>query len=341
MSKPVLGVILGGLLGIFDGLTALISAPEVAPQIVGIVIGSTFKGLIVGVLAGWFARKVQSLAAGIVFGLAVGACFAYLVAAMPQPSGEHYYWEIMLPGSVLGVIVGYATQHDAFPPGLTGFELVECYLRVHGYGRDDAAALAWAAIERVGLVEAAKRKVAGYSKGMRQRIKLAQAMAHRPSVLVLDEPLNGLDPMARAEMTVLFRELAAAGLHVIVSTHILHEVDRISDHVVLLSHGYVVAEGQIHGVRSEVKEHPMQILVRCEQPHRLASGLLAEPHVVEVKIHPDGKGLLARTRDASAFHRLLNRIVLEAGLDLESVAPADDDVGAVYQYLIGSDQEAV
>ena len=110
MSKPVLGLILGGLLGIFDGLTALISAPEVAPQIVGIIIGSTFKGLVVGVLAGWFARKVQSVPAGIVFGLAVGAFFAYLVAAMPQPSGEHYYWQIILPGSVLGVIVGYATQ---------------------------------------------------------------------------------------------------------------------------------------------------------------------------------------------------------------------------------------
>ena len=110
MNKPLLGALVGGVLGIFDGLTALVSAPEVAPQIVGIVIGSTFKGLIVGVLAGWFARKVQSLAAGIVFGLAVGACFAYLVAAMPQPSGEHYYWEIILPGSVLGLIVGYATQ---------------------------------------------------------------------------------------------------------------------------------------------------------------------------------------------------------------------------------------
>ena len=110
MSKPVLGLILGGILGIFDGLTALVSAPEVAPQIVGIVIGSTFKGLVVGVLAGWFARKVQSVPAGLLFGLAVGAFFAYLVAAMPQPSGEHYYWEIMLPGSVLGVIVGYATQ---------------------------------------------------------------------------------------------------------------------------------------------------------------------------------------------------------------------------------------
>jgi hypothetical protein len=110
MSKPVLGLVLGGILGIFDGLTALISAPEVAPQIVGIVAGSTFKGLVSGLLIGWFARKVQSVPAGILFGLAVSASFAYLVAMQPQPDGTHYYWEIILPGSVLGIIVGYATQ---------------------------------------------------------------------------------------------------------------------------------------------------------------------------------------------------------------------------------------
>jgi hypothetical protein len=110
VSKPILGLILGAILGVFDGLSALISAPEVAPQIVGIVIGSTFKGLVAGVLIGWFARKVDSLPAGIVFGLAVGAFLAFLVAAMPGPSGKHYYWEIILPGSLLGVIVGYATQ---------------------------------------------------------------------------------------------------------------------------------------------------------------------------------------------------------------------------------------
>ena len=110
LSKPVLGLVLGGVLGAFDGLTALISAPEVAPQIVGIVIGSTFKGLIAGLLIGWFAKKVPSLKAGLLFGVAVGAFFAFLVAAMPDPSGNHYYWEIILPGSVVGLLVGYATQ---------------------------------------------------------------------------------------------------------------------------------------------------------------------------------------------------------------------------------------
>jgi hypothetical protein len=110
MSKTVLGVVLGGVLGIFDGLTALVSAPEVAPQIVGIVIGSTIKGILAGALIGWFAKKKQSLAAGLGFGLVVGAFLAFLVAAMPQPTGEHYWWQIMLPGSVVGLLVGYATQ---------------------------------------------------------------------------------------------------------------------------------------------------------------------------------------------------------------------------------------
>ena len=110
MNKPVLGALVGGILGIFDGLTALVSAPELKSQIVGIVIGSTIKGLIVGVLIGWYASRVDSLAKGMLVGLIVSAFFAFLVAVMPQPDGTHYYWEIMLPGSILGLIVGYATQ---------------------------------------------------------------------------------------------------------------------------------------------------------------------------------------------------------------------------------------
>lgn len=116
MNKPLLGLVLGGVLGVLDGLSALLSAPEVAPQLASIVIGSTVKGLITGVLIGWFARKVHSLPLGIVFGLAVGLLLAYAVAAMPDASGKHYYWEIMLPGSFLGIIVGYATQRFGSRP---------------------------------------------------------------------------------------------------------------------------------------------------------------------------------------------------------------------------------
>jgi ABC-2 type transport system ATP-binding protein len=237
-------------------------------------------------------------------------------------------------------LVGYASQYDAFPPGLTGFQFVESYLRVHGFAAKQAEAMAWKAIERVGLVEAAGRKVAGYSKGMRQRVRLAQALAHEPSVMVLDEPLNGLDPMARAEVIDLFRELADGGLHVIVSSHILHEVDLISDQVVLINGGYIVAEGEIGDVRDEMEEeHPMQVLVRCDRPSLLASRAFEQDHVVEARLLEDGHSLLVRTRDADKFHLILNEIVLANGLVVESVAPADSDVNAVYQYLIGSNGE--
>jgi ABC-2 type transport system ATP-binding protein len=232
--------------------------------------------------------------------------------------------------------VGYCTQFDSFPRGMTGYQFVYSYLRVHGKPHVEAEDLAWSAIERVKLTDAAHRKIAGYSKGMRQRIKLAQAMAHVPMVLVLDEPLNGLDPLVRAETIALFRSLAEDGLHVIISSHILHEVDAISDQVVLLSSGYVVAEGQIHGVRTEVEEHPMQILIRCNQPSLLASRIFELDTVVEARVHNDGKGLLVRTRDPDRFYLLLNRLVVD-GVDLESVAPADDDVHSVYEYLIGPD----
>jgi ABC-2 type transport system ATP-binding protein len=241
----------------------------------------------------------------------------------------------------LGRTVGYCAQFDAFPKGMNGWQFLHSFLRLHGMEREEADRRTAAALELVGLNAAARRTVAAYSKGMRQRIKLAQAIAHDPPVLVLDEPLNGLDPMARAEAIALFRKWGEEGRHVIVSSHILHEVDQISDQVILLSQGYVVAEGEIQGVRSEVKEQPMQILVRCDRPALLAARLFENDHVVEARVSPDRRGLLLRTADADGFYLLLNRVVLETGLEVESVAPADDDVNSVYQYLIGSEGAVV
>ena len=232
--------------------------------------------------------------------------------------------------------VGYCTQFDSFPRGVTGREFVNSYLTVHGLTQKRANDLTQVALERVNLVEAADRKVAAYSKGMRQRIRLAQSIAHQPSVLILDEPLNGLDPMVRAETIALFRKLAAEGLHLIISSHILHEVDMMSDRVVLLNNGYIVAEGNIHGVRDEMEEHPMQILIRCDQPAKLAAYVFAQNHVVEARLHDDRRGLFVRTRDADRFYLLLNRAVSEGQVNVESVAPVDDDMSAVYQYLIGT-----
>jgi len=232
--------------------------------------------------------------------------------------------------------VGYCTQFDSFPRGVTGRELLVSFLLVAGFKRKQANELSQQALERVNLVEAADRKVAGYSKGMRQRIRLAQAIAHEPVVLILDEPLNGLDPMVRSETIALFRKLASEGLHLIISSHILHEVDMMSDRVVLLNNGYIVAQGNVHGVRDEMEEHPMQIFIRCDNPSKLASYVFAQDHVVEARLNDDRGGLFIKTRDADRFYLLLNQAVASGEINIESVAPVDDDLSAVYQYLIGT-----
>jgi len=236
--------------------------------------------------------------------------------------------------------VGYCTQFDSFPRGLTGWEFLMDSLLLHGISELDAFRLAQEAIQRVQLGDAANRKIAGYSKGMRQKIRLAQAIAHHPRVLVLDEPLNGLDPMARAESLALFEELSRQGMHLVISSHILDEVDRISDRVVLITGGYLVAEGNIHQVRQEVRDKPMQVLIRCDRPEQLAARMFALNHCVEARLHVDGKGDFLRTGDLDEFYRLLNAVVVEGLVQIESVAPADDDTQAIYQYLIGSDGSA-
>ena len=233
--------------------------------------------------------------------------------------------------------LGYCSQFDSFPAGATAREFIEFYLRVHGFSKQETDELTQAALERVSLVEAADRKVSAFSKGMRQRVRLAQSIAHNPSVLVLDEPLNGLDPMARAEIIRLFRELADAGMYLIISSHILHEVDMMSDNVVLMHNGYVVAEGDVHGVRDEIDEHPIQILIRCDRPQALAARLFENEHTVEARIHTDRHGLFVKTRRPDDFYLLLNKVVTEQNLQVESVAPVDDDLNAVYQYLITSE----
>src|SRR6266496_4517148 len=233
--------------------------------------------------------------------------------------------------------VGYCTQFDSFPRGLTGREFIKSFLLVHGFEQKRANEFTEIALDRVNLLEAADRKVAAYSKGMRQRVRLAQSIAHQPSVLILDEPLNGLDPVVRAETIALFKQLAAEGLHLVISSHILHEVDMMSDRVVLLNNGYVVAEGGIQGVRDEMDmEHPMQILIRCDQPSLLAARMFRSDEVVEARLHNDRHGLFVKTRNPDKFYLLLNQVVAQGEVEIESVAPVDDDLSAVYEYLIGT-----
>jgi len=234
-------------------------------------------------------------------------------------------------------LTGYATQYDAAPRGASGFEFVATGLELYGYSRTEAAKLAWTALERVGMTEAAGRRVAGYSKGMRQRVRLAHAIAHDPEVLVLDEPLNGLDPLVRAETIVLFREFASRGRHVILSSHVLQEVDVISDQVILIANGMIAAEGQIRNVREEIREHPSQFLIRTPDAASVASALFEQDHVTEIRLSEDRLGLLVMTHRGDVLGQVLTRMALD-GRRIESVIPVDENVDAVYEYLIGGRQ---
>ena len=199
--------------------------------------------------------------------------------------------------------------------GRPGFSFITTGLLLFGYSRAEAEEKAWKALERLSLTEAAHRKVAAYSKGMRQRVRLAQAIAHEPELLVLDEPLNGLDPLVRAETIALFRAWAAQGRHVILSSHVLQEVDVISDQVVLIANGMIVAEGEIRNVREEIHEHPSQFIIRCRDASRVASLLFNEDHITEIKLNDDRMGLLVMTRDREQFSRALGRIATQRPQD--------------------------
>ena len=232
-------------------------------------------------------------------------------------------------------ITGYATQYDAAPRGSTGFEFVSTGLLLADHSATEVETLTWKALEQVGMNDAAHRRVAAYSKGMRQRVRLAQAIASDPEVLVLDEPLNGLDPLVRAETISLFKSFADQGRHVVLSSHVLQEVDLISDQVILIANGMIIAEGNVRGVREEMHEHPSQFLIRCRDASRIASLLFDQDHITQIQLHDDKLGLLVMTRSRQEFSRALMRISL-AGHTVEQVMAVDENVDALYQYLIGS-----
>ncbi len=202
------------------------------------------------------------------------------------------------------------------------------------HGLADAGRLADQALERVGLSAEGDRKLSTYSKGMRQRIKLAQALVHDPGLLVLDEPLNGLDPRQRVSMIALLRHLADDGRAVLVSSHVLDEVERFGSRILLLAGGRLVAEGDFHDVRDLLDDRPRRLRVRTDAPRVLGAALVADGHAQGVQVTGTDR-LEVQTSDALAFREAIAPTAQRVGARLIEVEPLDEDLESVFRYLVG------
>lgn len=232
--------------------------------------------------------------------------------------------------------IGYCSQVDHFYEGFTGFDFVYSMLCLHGCGARWARVQTEHILEVVGMTQHMHRRLRGYSKGMRQRIKIALALAHDPEVLVLDEPFNGLDPVGRREMMTLFADYAREGRTLILSSHILHEVEQMTDSILMMSNGYVVAEGRVGQVRELLRTHPFQVYVRCANPRLLAALMLREDGVTQVRIEGDG-ALTLSTHDPDSFYLRLNELVLQHPIGVDVVTLADENMQSIYRYLAGGE----
>ncbi|MGH7761718.1 MAG: ABC transporter ATP-binding protein [Candidatus Dormibacteraceae bacterium] len=228
-------------------------------------------------------------------------------------------------------VIGLVPQQERLPPGVNALEFVAMAASLDGM--PDPTGAARKAIETVELDPDDGRHLSSYSKGMRQRVKIAQAIVHGPRILILDEPLNGLDPRQRARMAQLFIRLGAEDRCVLVSSHVLEEVQELSSTVLVLAEGKLAAEGDFHAIRQLLDDRPHRIRLRSSDPLRLASGLMGSGTVSAVQTAGDN-AIVIDTWTVSPFRRRLPRLVQELGLRLLELAPLDDDLESVFRYLV-------
>ncbi len=225
--------------------------------------------------------------------------------------------------------LGYAPEHENTWDELTALELVTVMAQLAGVTGADAAAKH--ALAEVKMTDAMHRRVRGFSKGMRQRTKLATAIAHDPDLLLLDEPLTGVDPLARVDIINGIRALAAAGKTVIVSSHVLYEIEALTSEIVVIHRGQVLAEGNVYEIRKLIDRHPHRIRVECARPRVLAAALAEATHVARLEILE--RGVVIETRDPDRCYDELAEISLARELVIESLASPDNNLSAVFEYL--------
>jgi ABC-2 type transport system ATP-binding protein len=231
--------------------------------------------------------------------------------------------------------IGYSPDVDHFYEEMSGRQFVRTMARLCGFPRREAERRTEETLRRVGMTGDADRPLRGYSKGMRQRIKVAQALVHDPQVLILDEPLSGIDPVGRQEFLQLFRDLAAGGKCLLVSSHELEELEKLTDHVAVMAQGRIARVGTLAQIRELLDEHPLSVLVTSDQPRQLAGALLALPNVVGVELG-DGESLVVRARNPRQFFQDFAGLVLEENYDIRHLETLDESAHAILGYLLGA-----
>ena len=228
--------------------------------------------------------------------------------------------------------VGLVPEHEAVYPFLTGRQFVRANARLQGMTPEQASAAAERAIGQVALEAAQDRAIGTYSKGMRQRIKVASALVHDPGVLLLDEPFNGMDPRQRLQMMDLLRRLAAEGRVILFSSHILEEVERLAERVLVIVAGRLAASGDFREIRRLMTDRPHTFTIRSSDDRALAAALMGEPMIAGVSL--DDGLLTVRTADFGAFSRSVAGVARRADIRLHELLPTDESLESVFSYLV-------
>ena len=229
--------------------------------------------------------------------------------------------------------IGFCPEQDAFYDRMTGLEWVTALVRLNGLGEKEANEAATRALRAVDLLDAADKKIGAYSKGMRQRVKLAQAIVHDPDLLILDEPLSGMDPIMRRKTIRMIRDWARAGKSVIVSSHILHEIESMTGNILLINNGRILAEGDVHAIRDLIDEHPHTVYVRAENPRGLARDFIDRIDVRSLKFEEGA--VIVETGKPDAFYTRVTELAASGEFGtIEEVTSPDDNLQAVFQYLV-------
>ncbi|MGB7219495.1 MAG: ABC transporter ATP-binding protein [Vicinamibacterales bacterium] len=229
--------------------------------------------------------------------------------------------------------IGFCPEQDSFYDRMSGLDWVTSLVRLHGFPDDEALAMARRALDQVELADAADKKIGAYSKGMRQRVKMAQAIAHDPELLILDEPLSGMDPIARRRTIRLIKDWGRAGKSVIVSSHILHEIESMTSDILLINHGRILAEGNVHQIRDLIDEHPHTVSIKADRTRELAREFLAFDHVLSLRFENDA--VVVQTGRPDAFYTRLTELAASGELGaIHEVTSPDDNLAAVFEYLV-------